>query len=124
MTDYVKFDVSEELEDTTLEAVETARATGKLNIGTNEVTKAVERGNAELVVIAEDVEPPEVVMHLPAICEEKSVPYTYVGKKEELGRACGITVQAASTAITELGDAEDLVDEVVDEIKTLKTGSK
>ncbi|MFP4116484.1 MAG: 50S ribosomal protein L7Ae [Candidatus Aenigmatarchaeota archaeon] len=121
MADYVKFNVSEELEDTTLEALETARATGKLSIGTNEVTKAVERGNADLVIIAEDVDPPEVVMHLPAICEEKSIPYTFVGEKEELGRACGLTVQTASAAITEAGDAEGLIEEVVDEVKTLKT---
>ncbi len=120
MAEYVKFNVPEELEDTTLEAIETARATGKLNIGTNEVTKAVERGNADLVVIAEDVEPPEVVMHLPAICEEKSIPYAFVGEKEELGRACGLTVQTASVAITEIGDAKDLVDKVVDQVKTLK----
>ena len=120
MVDYVNFNVSEDLESKTLEAVETARATGELKIGTNEVTKAVERGNANLVVIAEDVEPPEVVMHLPSICEEKSIPYTYVGNKEELGRACGITVQTASTAVTDVGDGEDLVEEVADEIKTLK----
>ncbi len=121
MTDYIKFDVSEDLEDKILEAVETARATGKLSIGTNEVTKSIERGNTELVVIAEDVEPPEVVMHLPAICEEKSTPYAYVGEREELGRACGINVQTASMAITESGDGEDLVEEIVDEIKTLKS---
>ncbi len=121
MVDYVKFKVSEDLEDLTLEAIETARATGKLGIGTNEVTKAVERGNADLIVIAEDVEPPEIVMHLPSICEEKSIPYTFVGEKDELGRACGITVQTASVAITEAGDGEDLIEEIVDEVKTLKT---
>lgn len=121
MPNYVKFEVSDDLEDTILEAVETARATGQLKIGTNEVTKAIERGNAELVIISEDVEPPEIVMHLPAICEEKDVPYTYVGKKDDLGRACGIDVHAASAAISEVGDAEDLVKEIVDEVKTLKT---
>ncbi len=120
MADYVKFNVSDDLEDKTLEAVETARATGKLSIGTNEVTKAIERGSTDLVIIAEDVEPPEVVMHLPAICEEKAIPYTFVGEKEELGRACGITVQTASAAITEVGDSEGLVKEIADEVKTLK----
>lgn len=121
MPDYVKFDVSEELEDTTLEAVETARATGELKIGTNEVTKAIERGNAELVIISEDVEPPEIVMHLPPICDEKGIPYSYVEKKDDLGRACGIDVQTASAAISKVGDAEGLVEEIVDEVKTLKT---
>ncbi|KXB06830.1 50S ribosomal protein L7 [candidate division MSBL1 archaeon SCGC-AAA382A20] len=121
MPSYVKFDVSEDLEDQTFEAVETARATGELRIGTNEVTKAVERRNAELVVIAEDVEPPEIVMHLPAICEEKDIPFTFVGKKDDLGRACGIDVYAASVAISEAGDAEDMIEEITDKVKTLKT---
>lgn len=117
---YVKFDVSEELENKTFEAVETARATGHVNIGTNEVTKSIERGTADLVVIAEDVEPPEVVMHLPMLCEEKDIPFTYVGEKEDLGRAAGIGVQSASISITDSGNADDLIDEIVDEIKTLK----
>ena len=37
--------------------------------GNDETTKAIERGNSKLVVIAEDVEPPEVVAHLPILCE-------------------------------------------------------
>ena len=64
---YVKFDVPNELEESVLEAVEVARDTGRVKKGTNEVTKAVERGEAELVVIAEDVQPEEIVLHLPAL---------------------------------------------------------
>lgn len=121
MVDYVRFKVTDELEDKALEAIETARATGDLRIGTNEVTKAIERGDVELVIIAEDVEPPEIVMHLAPICEEKDVPYTYVGSKDELGRAAGIDVQSASVGISKVGDAKDLVEEIVDGTKTLKT---
>jgi large subunit ribosomal protein L7Ae len=110
MADFVRFNVSEELEDKIMESIETARATGELRIGTNEVTKAIERGNAELVVIAEDVEPPEIVMHLAPLCEEKGIPFAYVKKKDDLGRASGIDVHSASVAIAELGDSEDLVE--------------
>ena len=53
------------------DVVEKARKTGKVEKGTNEVTKAVERGTAKLVVYATDVEPKEIVMHLPIICKEK-----------------------------------------------------
>ena len=49
------------------------------------MTKAIERGNAKFVVIAEDVNPKEVVMHLPVLCDEKQVPYSYVATKKELG---------------------------------------
>ncbi|MFB6265470.1 MAG: ribosomal L7Ae/L30e/S12e/Gadd45 family protein, partial [Candidatus Nanohaloarchaea archaeon] len=84
---YVEFEVPESLAETTYNAVEKARDTGSIRKGANEVTKAVERGNAELVVLAEDVEPPEIVMHLPALCSEKGIPYTFVPEKEELGLA-------------------------------------
>ncbi len=116
---YVKFQVPEEIKKKTLEAVEIANQTGKVVRGTNETTKAVERGKAVLVVIAEDVDPPEIVMHLPILCEEKGVPYTYVSKKEELGRAAGIQVSAASVAIIDPGKAEGAVKEIVEAVTKL-----
>lgn len=68
------------------EAVKKARESGgKIKKGTNETTKAVERGQAKLVVIAVDVDPPEVVLHLPYLCDEKKVPYIYVPSKKRLG---------------------------------------
>ncbi|MFP4045512.1 MAG: 50S ribosomal protein L7Ae [Candidatus Aenigmatarchaeota archaeon] len=115
-----KFDIPSELEDKVFEAIETARATGKLSIGTNETTKTIERGNADLVAIAEDVEPPEIVMHLGPLCEEKDITFVYVEKKDDLGRAAGIDVPTAALAIEELGDAGDLVEEIVDKVKTIK----
>lgn len=54
---YVKFSMPKELINQTYEAVEIARDTGKLRRGINEATKAIERGIAKLVVIAEDVTP-------------------------------------------------------------------
>ncbi|MFB6088160.1 MAG: 50S ribosomal protein L7Ae [Candidatus Aenigmatarchaeota archaeon] len=117
---YVKFDVPDELNDTVLEAVEVARATGKIGIGTNESTKDIERGDADLVVIAEDVQPPEIVMHLAPLCEEKDIPYVYTKSKDELGRVCGIDVQSASVSIKEAGDSEDLIKEIIREVEKLK----
>lgn len=98
-----------------LEAIQTAKATGKIRIGTNETTKAVERGIAKLVVIAEDVDPKEIVMHLPPLCKEKGIPYVNVKSKSELGRAAGIDVSAASVAIVEEGGAKKLVEEILKE---------
>ena len=72
---YVKFEVPKELAEKALEAVEIARDTGRIRKGTNETTKAVERGQAKLVIIAEDVDPEEIVAHLPPLCEEKEIPY-------------------------------------------------
>ena len=62
---YVKFETPKDLVSAIYEAVRLAKQSGKVRKGTNETTKAIERGNSKLVVIAEDVEPPEVVAHLP-----------------------------------------------------------
>ena len=93
-----------------------------MRIGTNETTKMVERGQAKLVVIAEDVDPEEIVMHLPILCEEKGIPYVYVPSKKELGEAAGIQVSAASVAVVNPGKAEKMIKEIVEAVNALKKG--
>ncbi|MFH0929342.1 MAG: 50S ribosomal protein L7Ae [Candidatus Aenigmatarchaeota archaeon] len=90
-----------------LHTVEIAKNTGKIRIGTNEATKAIERGIAKLIVIADDVQPKEVVMHLEPLCNEKKIPFLHVKNKLELGRAAGIDVSTAAIAVTEAGDAKN-----------------
>ena len=109
-----------DLAEKAYEAVKKAKETGKLKKGTNETTKAVERGIAKLVVIAEDVDPPEIVAHLPLLAEEKKIPYVYVSSKKKLGEAAGIEVQAASVAIVDPGEAASLVNEIAEKVKELK----
>jgi len=110
---HVRFDVPPEVAEKAYEAVKKARESGgKIKKGTNEATKAVERGQAKLVVIAVDVDPPEVVLHLPYLCDEKKVPYIYVPSKKRLGEVAGIQVAAASVAILEPAAAKDLVEEL------------
>jgi large subunit ribosomal protein L7Ae len=86
--------------------VEKARRTGKVEKGTNEVTKAIERNTAKLVVYATDVEPKEIVQHIPLLCKEKNILCKEVDNKQKLGIAVGIPVSASSVAIINLGDAE------------------
>jgi len=86
--------------------IERARKTGKVEKGTNEVTKAIERGTAKLVVYAADVEPKEIVQHLPFLCNEKKIPCREVDSKQKLGIAVGIPVSASSVAVIDAGDAE------------------
>lgn len=116
---YVKFEAPKDLIEKALEALETASTSGKIKKGTNEVTKAVERSNAKLVVIGSDVNPPEIVMHLPMISEEKNTPYIYA-PKAEIGEAVGIHVPSAAACIVEEGDSEDLVEEIVEKVQELK----
>jgi len=89
-----------------LEIVEVARETGKIRKGINEVTKSIERGQAKLVIVAEDVSPPEITMHIPALCEEKKIKVVKVPSKSELGRAAGIGVSTSAVAIDEAGQAD------------------
>ncbi len=119
---YVKFETPTDLINPILEAVRVASQSGKVRKGTNEATKAIERGISKLIVIAEDVEPPEVVAHLPIICEEQNAAYAFVPKKQELGKALGIDVTSAAAAIIDAGDANHIVEEVVSSIKKLKGG--
>ncbi len=116
---YVTFEVPEDLADKALEALETAKDSGKIKKGTNEVTKAIERGKAKLVYIGNDVEPPEIVMHLPMICEEKKIAYLFL-PKAEIGSAIRINVPTASACIVEEGKAKELVDQIADKLKRLK----
>jgi len=89
----------------TYQMIETARKTGKVDKGTNEVTKAIERGQAKMVVVADDVSPKEVVQHLAALCKEKGIPCETVDSKKKLGIAVGISVSTASVAIIDAGKA-------------------
>ena len=88
------------------ELVEKARKTGKIEKGINEVTKAVERGTAKLVVYAKDVSPAEIVQHIPVLCKEKGIICEEADSKEKLGIAVGIKVPCSSIAIIETGEAE------------------
>ena len=125
---YVKFDTPEEIANKAEEALEVAQNTGKVAKGTNEVTKFItnevtkfiERGNAALVVIAEDVDPAEIVAHIPVLAEEKEIPYVYLATKDKVGAAAGLSVGTASACIVDAGDAADLVAEVVEKVAELK----
>ena len=86
--------------------IEKARRTGKIEKGTNEVTKAIERGTAKFVAYATDVEPKEIIQHIPVLCKEKGVLCKEVDNKQKLGIAAGIHVSASSVAVIEAGDAE------------------
>ncbi len=106
-----------DLAEKALQAVEQARTSGKIKKGTNEVTKAVERGTAKLVVIAKDVSPPEILMHLPLLAKEKNIPLVQVDKKEELGAAAGLSVATSAVAVIQEGEAKNLVREIAEGMK-------
>merc|ERR1712002_1424422 len=56
--------------------------------GANTVVTLVEKKKAQLVVIANDVDPIELVLFLTALCRKMGVPYCIVKNKSRLGRVC------------------------------------
>ena len=117
---YVKFQAPKEVQDLAYDLVEKARDNGKISKGANEATKQVERGQAKLVVMAEDVTPEEVLAHMPILCEEKNIPYAYVPSKEELGSSAGLHVSTASVAILDIGKEKGGIENIVKKIDALK----
>jgi large subunit ribosomal protein L7Ae len=117
---YKDFDVPADLEEDALGALEVARDTGSVKKGTNETTKAVERGSADLIFIAEDVQPEEIVMHLPELADEKGIPFVFVGSQDDVGHAAGLQVGSAAAAIVDAGDASTDVDDIASKVEELR----
>lgn len=59
----------------------------KLRTGMKDVSKAIRKNEQGMVVLAGNVSPIDIYSHIPAICEEKGLPYIYTPSKEQLGLA-------------------------------------
>lgn len=93
----------------------------QLRKGANEATKALNRGKAELVVLAADAEPLEILLHLPLVCEDKNVPYVFVRSKVALGRACGVSRAVIACAVTakEMSPLDAQITELKDAVEKI-----
>ena len=67
--------------------------------GANEATKTLNRGISDLIIIAADAKPLEIVLHLPLLCEDKNVPYVFVESQKLLGRSCGVSRPVIAVSI-------------------------
>ncbi len=117
---YVRFEQPNEVTEKVFALAEAVRESGKMRKGTNEVTKLVERGDALMVIMAEDVSPEEILAHMPILCEEKGVPYAYIPAKADLGKAAGMEKPTASVAIIDVGKGKPILDEIAAAVKALK----
>ncbi|KAL1201708.1 H/ACA ribonucleoprotein complex subunit 2-like protein [Cardamine amara subsp. amara] len=88
-----------QLTTTILDLVKQATNYKDLKKGANEATKALNRGKSELVVMAADADPFEILLHLPFLAEDKNVPYVFVPSKETLRRACGATIPVIACTV-------------------------
>ena len=102
-----------------LQLVTEAQRNKQLRKGANEVTKTLNRSVAEIVVIAGDVDPIEIVLSLPLLCEDKNVPYIFIPSRAALGRACGVSrsVTACSIKKKDGKDQQSRLQKDIDNIK-------
>ncbi|ORY32133.1 50S ribosomal protein L30e-like protein [Naematelia encephala] len=104
-----------------LDLIQQATHYKQLKKGANEATKTLNRGICEFIVLTADVEPIEIVLHLPLLCEDKNVPYVFLPSKTALGRACGVArpVIAASITTNEARELNSQIIAVKNEIEKL-----
>merc|ERR1711920_668051 len=111
-----------------LKARAEARAAGKddkpikrgpvVRHGVNTVTTLVEKKKAKLVIIANDVDPIELVLFLPALCRKMGVPYCIVKNKARLGRVAR-SKTTTCMAITQVESSDrSALSNVVETVKT------
>ena len=89
MSVHIAFETPQDVQEQVYEMVKSLGKDGKgrLKKGANEVTKAAERGTAQMIVMAENVNPGELLAHIPMICKEKSIPFIYVNDQAYLAEA-------------------------------------
>ena len=100
MSGHIVFETPKDVQDNVYELVKlVGNGNGRLKKGSNEVTKAAERGTAKMVVMAENVNPAELLAHVPLICKEKKIPFIYVEDQAYLAEAAGMSRGAKTAAI-------------------------
>ncbi|MFH2106598.1 MAG: 50S ribosomal protein L7Ae [Candidatus Micrarchaeota archaeon] len=120
MMGYVDYETPKDLVPQMLEMLSNAKDSGKVKKGVNETTKSIERKTAQFVIIAEDVTPEEIVVHIPMLCKEKGIPYAFVPTKKELGGAIGIEVGTSAIAVENAGSATETLQDIVKKLPKQK----
>ena len=124
MSVHIAFETPSDIQEQVYEMVKSLGKDerGRLKKGANEVTKAAERGSAIMVVMAENVNPGELLAHIPIICKEKSNPFIYVEDQGYLADSAGMVAGTRTAAIAILGvdnEAQDRFNEVKGHYETL-----
>jgi len=119
---YIDIETPNELVPQIKEMLSVAKENGKVKKGINEATKSIERKTAQFVVIAGDVTPEEIVIHIPMLCKEKGVPYAFLPTKKELGEAVGVPVGTSAVAVENAGGAAEKLQDIIKRLP--KKGAK
>jgi len=112
MSVHIAFETPQDVQEQVYEMVKSLGKDGKgrLKKGANEVTKAAERGTAQMIVMAENVNPGELLAHIPMICKEKSIPFIYVNDQAYQAEAAGMSTGTRTAAIAVMSVEKDAMD--------------
>ena len=113
MVSYIDVETPKEIIPQILEMLSVAKDSGKVKKGVNETTKSIERKTAKFVVMAEDVTPEEVIIHIPMLCKENNIAYAFVPTKNDLGGAVGIAVGTTAVAVENPGGASEKLQDIL-----------
>ena len=124
MSVHIAFETPKDIQEQVYELVKAIGkdGRGKIKKGANEVTKAAERGIASMIVMAENVNPGELLAHVPMICKEKGIPFIYVEDQGYLADSAGMTAGTRTAAVAVLDvdkEAQDIFIEVKGHYETL-----
>ena len=120
---YIKFKIPDKLKTQIKNALSDIAGArdSKIRKGMNEVTKSIERNQAKIVVMAEDVSPPEILYHVPLLCEEKNIPYAYLSTKKNLGNAVKLNIGASAISVENAGSGnEKALADLLKQIEAIK----
>ncbi len=121
---YVDIETPNELVPQITDMLSSAKDSGKIKKGINETTKSVERKTAQFVVLAQDVTPEEIVVHIPMLCKEKGVPYAFVPTKKDLGLSIGMEVGTSAVAVENGGSAAEKLQDIIKRMPKAESNEK
>lgn len=69
--------------------------------------------------MAADATPLEIILHLPLLCEDKSVPYIFVPSMVELGQACGTSRNVVACSIVKRDNYDQALEKEIKDMKVV-----
>ncbi|KAI6175001.1 hypothetical protein M3Y97_00983300 [Aphelenchoides bicaudatus] len=88
-----------------------------LRSGLSDVMKGLRKEETGIIVLAGDVWPIDMYSHIPALCEERQIPYIYTPSKKHLGLSVGFTRPFVAVMIKRTDENAAVYDDLHEAIK-------